>query len=463
MMGTKGYLIHNAKIFTEKSAFRGSLRIEGELIAEIFKGEIPDYVLKNNVVIDASELWLMPGIIDTHVHFRQPGMTQKADIVSETKAAAAGGVTSFFDMPNTIPQTTNRAAWEEKCRLASEQSLINYACYIGLNADEKETVLHADTSKIPGVKLFLGSSTGNMLTNDKPLLEWLFAESPLLIMTHCEDNAIIQRNLTALQDQFFAHSFEGYGGGSEADIPIRNHPLIRSAEACYKSTAETIELALRHKTRLHVAHITTAIETALFDNTKSLAEKQITAEGCPHYFWFDDSDYDRLGTRIKCNPAIKSASDRKALIQALITNRLDTVASDHAPHLLQEKEGGCLKAASGMPLIQYALPAMLQLSKNGVFTVEKVVEKMCHAPATLFKINKRGYIRKGYFADLILVNPNAPYVVTSDAVMSKCGWSPFEGETFNARITHTFVNGNLVYENGKINTDSKGSALQFNA
>jgi len=449
-MSKRGILIHNAKIFTEKNTFRGSLRIENELIAEIFKGEVPENVLQNNTVIDASDLWLLPGVIDTHVHFREPGLTQKADIYTESRAAVAGGVTSFIDMPNTIPQTTTLALWEEKCSLASEKSLANYSFYLGATSENKEEIRQADPKKIPGVKLFMGASTGNMQVTDKEFLQWLFAESPLLVMAHCEDSSVIQRNIETFKAQF------------GDNIPVSNHPLIRSSEACYKSTAVAVEMAMRYNTRLHVAHISTAHELALFDINRSLAEKKITAEGCVHYLWFDSNDYERLGARIKCNPAIKTEADKKALIQAISSNRLDTVATDHAPHLLTDKEGGCLQAASGIPLIQHSLPAMLQLARHGQFTVEKVVEKMSYAPATLFRIPRRGYVRKGYFADLVLVDPNNRWTVAPENIVSKCGWSPFEGQEFHARVTHTFVNGHLVYDNGKFDESLKGKELQFN-
>jgi dihydroorotase len=450
-MSQKGILIQNAKIFTEKSTFRGSVRIEGEIIAEIFKGEIPAAVLQNNTVIDASDLWLLPGVIDTHVHFREPGLTQKADLHSESRAALAGGVTTFFDMPNTLPQTVTLHEWEQKCELASQKSLANYAFFIGASAQHKDVLKSVDPRAVPGIKLYLGASTGNMQIDDQAFLQQLFAESPLLLMAHCEDNAVIARNL---------ETFKARLGD---DIPVANHPLIRSAEACYRSTAYAVEMAMKYHTRLHVAHVSTANELALFDASRPLAEKQITAEGCMHYFWFDQRDYERLGARIKCNPAIKTEADKKALIQALNTNRLDTVASDHAPHLLSDKEGGCLTAASGIPLVQHALPVMLQLARQGNFTVEKVLEKMCYAPATLFKINRRGFIRKGYFADLVLVDPGNRWTVESPNILSKCGWSPFEGQEFNTKVTHTFVNGNLVYDNGTFNETHHARAVAFNA
>lgn len=449
-MSKRGIVIHNAKIFTGKNPFRGSLRIEGEFIAEIFKGEVPDPVLQNNTIIDASDLWLLPGVIDSHVHFREPGLTQKADIHTESKAAVAGGVTSFMDMPNTIPQTTTLAAWEAKNALAAEKSLANYAFYLGATNENRDEIKHADPKRVPGVKVFLGTSTGNMQVDDKDFLQWLFAESPLLLMAHCEDMAIIQRNIDAFKTR--------YGD----NIPIPNHSLIRSAEACYKSTAMAVEQALKYKTRLHIAHVSTAHELALFDSGKPLAEKQITAEGCVHYFWFDSRDYDQYGARIKCNPAIKTEADKKALILGLTQHKLDTVATDHAPHLLTEKEGDCLTAASGLPLVQYSLPAMLELARNGHFTVETVIEKMCYAPAILFGIQKRGFVRKGYYADLVLVNPNYPWTVSADNVFSKCGWSPFERQAFHARVTHTFVNGKLVYDNGIFDESRTGEPLQFN-
>lgn len=449
-MSKKGIVIHNAKIFTEKNTFRGSLRIEEEFIAEIFKGEVPDTVLQNNTVIDASDLWLLPGVIDSHVHFREPGLTQKADIYTESKAAVAGGVTSFMDMPNTLPQTTTLAEWEAKNELAAGKSFANYAFYLGATNENREEIKHADPKRVPGVKVFLGASTGNMHVDNKESLHWLFAESPLLLMAHCEDMNIIQRNIENYKTQF------------GDNIPIVNHYLIRSSEACYKSTAIAVEQALKYKTRLHIAHVSTAHELALFEPDKQLIDKQITAEGCVHYFWFDNRDYDSLGARIKCNPAIKTEADKKALMQALTQGRLDTVATDHAPHLLTDKEGDCLTAASGLPLVQHSLPVMLELARNGHFTVEKAIEKMCYAPATLFRIQKRGFVRKGYYADLVLVNPSYPWTVGAENVVSKCGWSPFEGQSFHARVTHTFVNGKLIYDNGVFDESPLGKPLQFN-
>jgi dihydroorotase len=448
-MDKQGIIIYNAKIFTEKNTFRGSLRIEDELIAEIFKGEVPETILQKNQVIDASDLWLLPGVIDSHVHFRDPGLTDKANIATESKAALAGGVTSFIDMPNTIPPTTTMAAWETKQQIAAEKSLINYGFFLGATPDNLNELLQADPHKIPGIKMYLGSTTGNLVI-DKNIAQQLMSSSQHLLVAHAEDDLVIQRNSAIYREQF------------GEDVPFSYHPMIRSTEACYKTTASLVEMAMRNQSRLHIAHVSTANELALFDGSKPLAEKQITAEACIPYLWFDQRDYDRLGAKIKSNPAIKTENDKKALLQALTTNKIDTIATDHAPHLLSEKTGSYFYTPSGIPSIQYSLPLMLELVRHGQVSIEKMIEKMCYAPATLFRIHRRGFIRKGFFADLVLVNPNNTWTITPESTLSKCGWSPYEDVSLHAKVTHTFVNGVLQFENDKVTNNQKGQALSFN-
>jgi len=443
-------LIHNAKIVNEGHAFKGSVLIEGDKISKIFKEEVPANILQSAHVIDASDKYLFPGVIDDHVHFRDPGLTHKADLTSESKAAIAGGTTSFMDMPNTIPQTTTLDILEQKFDLAAKKSLANYSFYLGATNDNIDQVMKVDPTKVCGVKLFMGSSTGNMLVNEEASLTKVFAESPALIAIHSEDDETIKANLEKYKLEF------------GDDIPFNYHPIIRSAEACYKTTALAITLAQRYNSRLHVMHLSTAKELALFDCRLPLAEKRITAEACPQYLWFDDSQYDTLGARIKCNPAVKSPADKAALIEALNNNKIDVMGTDHAPHLLAEKEGGYLQAVSGMPQIQHALVLMLELAKQGKFTIEKVIEKMCHAPATLFRIEKRGFIRKGYYADLVLVDRNKSWTVATENILSKCGWSPYEGVILNHKVSHTFVNGKLVYDNGVFDESVRGERLVFN-
>jgi len=443
-------LIKNATIVNERRTFVGSVLIEGEIIKTVFEAGETININKNVTEIDATGLLLLPGIIDDQVHFRDPGLTHKGDLYTESKAAVAGGVTSFFDMPNTRPQTTTIELLEEKFALASEKSLANYSFLMGVTNDNLDELKKVDARKVGGVKMFMGSSTGNMLVNNEQTLNRVFAEIPLLIVTHCEDELTIQQNIK--------HYKELLG----EDIPIQYHPLIRSAEACYKSSAYAVELATKYNSRLHIFHLSTAKEMSLFSSDKSLKEKRITAEVCVHHLWFSDADYARFGNRIKWNPAIKTESDRLALIEAVNSNKIDVIATDHAPHLLSEKEGSCLKAASGGPLVQHALVAMLQMVKQGTFTLEKVVEKMCHAPAELFRIEKRGFIRQGYYADIVLVDPNRPWTVNTDNILYKCGWSPFEGTKFDASVLQTWVNGKLVYDYGQFDESVRGQRLLFN-
>jgi len=443
-------LIKNATIVNEGRIFKGSVLIEGEMIKAVFEEGYPIEIKKTYTEIDATGLLLLPGVIDDQVHFRDPGLTQKGDLYTESKAAVAGGVTSFFDMPNTRPQATTVELLEEKFTLAAQKSLANYSFLMGVTNDNIDELKKLNPQNVAGVKMFMGSSTGNMLVDNEETLNHVFAEIPLLIVTHCEDETIIQQNIT--------HYKELLGD----NIPVQYHPLIRNAEACYKSSAYAVGLATKYNSRLHVFHLSTAKEMTLFSNDKLLKEKMITAEVCIHHLWFSDADYAQYGNRIKWNPAIKSEADRLALIEAVNSNKIDVIATDHAPHLLSEKEGSCLTAASGGPLVQHSLVAILQLVRQGIFTLEKVVEKMSHAPAELFRIEKRGFIRPGYFADLVLVDLNQSWTVSTDNILYKCGWSPFEGTKFDASVLQTWVNGKLVYDNGQFDETIRGKRLTFN-
>ena len=381
--------------------------------------------------------------------FREPGLTHKATIYTESKAAAAGGITSFMEMPNTNPQALTQDLLEEKFEIAGKTSLTNFTFFMGVSNDNLDEVLKTDPKKVGALKIFMGSSTGNMLVDDKKVLEEIFEESPMLIAVHCEDEDTIQNNMKSFKEQY----------GEE--VPIAEHQNIRSAEACYKSSSMAVELAKKHNARLHVFHLSTAKELELFDNSIPLAEKRITAEVCIHHLWFNEQDYAQKGTLIKWNPAVKKESDRSALFQALLDDKLDVIATDHAPHTLEEKSNTYFNAPSGGPLVQHALPAMLEFYKKGKITLAKIVEKMCHNPAILFQIEERGYIKEGYFADLVLVDLEKTWEVTKDNILYKCGWSPFEGETFSSKVTHTFVNGHLAYANGNFNESQKGMRLTF--
>lgn len=443
------YLIQNATIINEGKSVKGSVLVEGQLIKTIYQNNnIPTEILDKATIINAEGLWLIPGVIDDQVHFRDPGLTHKGDIASESKAAIAGGVTSYMEMPNTKPQTTSIEALNDKFEVASKKSYANYSFYLGATNDNLSELHKIDKKNTCGVKIFMGSSTGNMLVDKRKALEAIFAEIDMIIATHCEEEEIIQKNI--------AHYKNLLGD----DIPVKYHPLIRSAEACYQSSAKAVELADKYGARLHILHLSTEREISLFD-IKPLTEKKITGEVCVHHLWFSDEDYEKYGTRIKWNPAVKTKEDRDALLQALLKNKLDVIATDHAPHLLEEKIGGCLQAASGGPLVQHSLQMMLELSKRGKIPKEDVINKMCHAPATLFRINKRGYIREGYFADLVLVNPNKDYTITQDNILYKCKWSPLENETVSATIEKTFLNGQIAFENGQVN-EVRGQALTFN-
>lgn len=442
--------IKDALIINEGRRFQGSILIAGDTIEAVYEGPVPPEVDTTPYEqIDAQGKWLLPGCIDDQVHFREPGLTHKADIGSESRAAVAGGVTSFMDMPNTKPQTTTLEALEWKFERAAQTSVANYSFFFGGTNDNFKEIQQVDKTRVPGLKLFLGSSTGNMLVNDKAALERIFSECGMLIAIHAEKEEIIQRNI--------AHYTGLYG----EDLDISFHSLIRSEEACYASSAEAVELATRLGARLHILHLSTARETTLLDNTLPLSEKQITGEVCVHHLWFHDGDYAQFGNRIKWNPSIKTLADRNALRQAVNENKIDIVATDHAPHLPAEKEGSCLKAASGGPLVQHSLVAMLELAREGHFTYEKVVEKMAHAPATLFRIDRRGYVRPGYYADLVLVDPQHAWTVSRENILSKCGWSPFEGYTFHHAVDTTFVNGEIAYQRGQVNDALRGRELKY--
>lgn len=396
--------------------------------------------------IDASGCYVLPGVIDSHVHFREPGLTDKADIDSESRAAAAGGVTTFFDMPNTVPQTTTPEALVDKFQRAARESHVNYSFFYGATNDNRDTFNALDPHQIPGIKLFMGSSTGNMLVDQREALERIFAETPLPLMVHCEDTPTIAHNMAKAQRL--------YG----PDPKVIHHPEIRSAEACYKSTCQAVNLARQYGTHLHIAHLSTARELTLIDPA---AYPNITAEATVSHLYFCDRDYNALGTRIKCNPAIKTTGDRDALQRALTDGRISTIATDHAPHLLSQKEGGCQRAASGMPMVQFSLVTMLELVSQGVLSLERLVELMCHQPARLFGVRQRGFLRPGYHADLVLVRPGHAWTVTRECIQSKCGWSPMEGHTYLWKVERTLCNGHTVYADGQVDTNYTGEAVTF--
>ena len=441
-------LIKNARIVNEGRMFKGSVLIDGDKIAEVFEEVVPE-TASNVQVIDAEGKLLLPGAIDDQVHFREPGLTHKGDIASESRAAVAGGVTSFMDMPNTKPQTTTIADLEWKLQRGAETSAANYSFFFGGTNDNMDEIRKLDRSRVPGLKLFLGSSTGNMLVDKKESLERIFGEADMLIAIHAEKEEVIKRNIAY------------YTGKYGEDLDISFHSKIRSEEACYASSSEAVELATRLNSRLHILHLSTAKELTLLSNKIPLSEKKITGEVCVHHLWFHDGDYAKFGNRIKWNPSIKTLEDRVALRNAVNDNTIDIVATDHAPHLLSEKEGSCLKAASGGPLVQHSLVAMLEMVAEGCFTYEKVVEKMAHMPADLFHIDRRGYIRPGYYADLVLVDPEKSWTVAPENIVYKCGWAPFEGTTFHHSVSQTFVNGQLVYDNGVINDEVRGMEVRY--
>ena len=440
-------LIKNAKIVNEGTIFEGDVLIENEFIVEIAESISPK--LSNCKIIDAEGSYLIPGAIDDQVHFREPGLTHKGDIASESRAAVAGGITSYIEQPNTVPNAVTQEILEEKYKIAAKNSYANYSFMMGGTNYNLEEILKTNPKNVAGLKLFLGSSTGDMLVDSSEILEKIFSSTKLLIAVHSEDETTVKENLEKYKLQ--------YG----EDIPVKFHPEIRSVEACYKSTVKIIELAKRTGARLHVFHISTAKELDLFTNKIPLEEKQITAEVCIHHLWFSDEDYATKGNLIKWNPAVKSADDRKALWKALLDDRIDVIATDHAPHTLEEKNQVYTKAPSGGPLVQHAVVAMFEAYHQGKISVEKIVEKMCHNPAKIFKIEKRGFIREGYYADLAIVNTNLPWNVKKENILAKCGWSPFEGYNFKSRITHTFVNGQLVYQNFKVKDIPVGKRMLF--
>ncbi|MBS2100339.1 dihydroorotase [Carboxylicivirga linearis] len=439
-------LIKNATIINEGIQKKGSVLVENDVIKTVF---FDDSSPEADQTIDAEGLLLLPGAIDDQVHFREPGLTQKADIRTESKAAVAGGITSFMEMPNTKPQATTHEILEEKYKIAANSSAANYSFYIGATNDNVEELLKTNPKTVCGIKIFMGSSTGNMLVDNESILDKIFAESKVLIATHCEDEDTIKENTTIYKNKF------------GDDMPFKYHPVIRSAEACYKSSLKASTLARKHNARLHILHLSSAGELELLDQGMPLKDKRVTGEVCVHHLWFTDNDYDKYGSRIKWNPAVKSENDRNGLRKGLTDGVLDVVATDHAPHTKEEKDNKYFQAPSGGPLVQHALIAMLEMVKQGHFTYEMVVEKMSHNPAILFQIEKRGYIKEGYKADLVLVDPNNAWEVKSDNILYKCGWSPFEGTTFSHKVTHTFVNGQLAYVNGKVNEEVRGERLSF--
>lgn len=443
-------IIRNPLIVNENEQYRASILIQNGIIAGIFHSGVPQDILRDAEIIEAADKVLIPGVIDDQVHFREPGLTYKADIYTESKAAIAGGITSFMEMPNTRPPATTQQLLEEKYRVAAEKSLANFSFYIGATNNNLNELLQTDKQEVCGIKIFMGSSTGNMLVDDKQTLAAIFSAAQLPVAVHCEDETTIQQNIAKFRQKF------------GENVPIASHPEIRSEEACYKSSAYAVKLARKYNTRLHVLHVSTGKELSLFDNTEPLHDKRITAEVCVHHLWFDSNDYAQHGTRIKWNPAIKTAKDKEALLNGLLNNRIDVIATDHAPHTLNEKNNTYFKAPSGAPMVQHALPVMLQLFHQKKISLTKIVEKMSHAPATLFQIDKRGYIRKGYHADLVLLDLNQQWRVHSNNILYKCKWSPLENMLFHSAITHTFVNGNLVYCNGVFREENRGMRLLFN-
>lgn len=441
-------LIKNATVVNEGEQLNHDVLIEGDRIVELGESISPKNA--NTKVIEADSLYLFPGMIDDQVHFREPGLTHKATIETESKAALAGGITTFIEMPNTVPNATTIPLLEEKFARAKETAWVNYSFMFGGTNDNLEEILKVDPTKVAGLKLFLGSSTGNMLVDDPEVLEKIFSNTNLLISVHCEDEATIKANL------------EKYKGEYGNDIPMEYHPIIRSEEACYLSSSKAIALAKKTGARLHVFHLSTEKETHLFSNKIALKDKKITSEVCIHHLWFTDKDYSTKGSKIKWNPAVKTKKDKEGLWKALLDDRIDVIATDHAPHTLEEKALNYVNAPSGGPLVQHALVALLEMYHKGVISLEKIVEKFAHNPATLFQIKDRGYIREGYKADLVLVDLNAPWTVNSKNILYKCGWSPFEDQLFKSRITHTFVNGKLGYELGKFPTRTYGERILFN-
>jgi dihydroorotase len=442
-------LIKNATIVNEGSSFKGDVLIKDELIEMIDTTQGAD-IHSDTKIIDATGLMLLPGIIDDQVHFREPGLTHKGDIFSESRAAVAGGVTSFMDMPNTIPQTITISALEDKYRIGSENSLTNFSFYIGATNTNLDEVMKADPARVCGIKLFMGSSTGNMLVDDENALRNIFSRVTLPVTCHCEDEFTIRKNT------------ENYRLEYGEDIPVKMHPRIRSREACFISSSHAVKLAREYNTRLHILHLSTADEMKLFSNTPAPGQKRITGEVCVHHLWFDESAYNKLGAFVKWNPAIKTVFDREALVGAVNNDQIDIIATDHAPHTISEKSNSYFKSPSGGPLVQHSLVAMLELWHRKIFSIEKIVEKMCHNPAIIFNIKDRGFIREGFKADLCLVDPDSKWKVEKENILYKCGWSPFEGVTFTSKVIMTIVNGTVVYDNGSINEGFRGQRLLFN-
>ncbi len=446
------YLLKNFKAVNEGRIFEGAMLIKDGRINKIYRNngsKMPEIKDKKIKVLDLQGDFLIPGVIDDQVHFREPGLTQKGDLYTESKAAVAGGVTSFMDMPNTLPACTTLELLEQKYELASQKSLANYSFYLGASNSNIEEIRKVDRKKVCGVKVFMGSSTGNLLVDNEEALERLFAESPVLIAAHCEDDAIIKQNAELYRQR--------YGN----NIAVQYHSKIRSDEACYRSSSKAVELARKHGTRFHLIHVSSAKELSLLDGSVPLAEKKITAEVCVHHLWYNEADYIKKGNLIKWNPSIKSELDRQALFKAMMENKLDVIATDHAPHTLEEKAKPYFQAPSGAPFIQHSLVAMMEFYHQGVITMEKIVEKMCHNPALLFGIQKRGFLREGFWADLAVVDPDTNWKVSKDNILYKCGWSPLEGITLRSEVRLTFVNGKLVYDNGTFNETSKGQRLVF--
>ena len=444
-MAMNTYLIKGATLVNEGKQFIADVLVKNGRIEQIGQGLSAPTAQE----INAEGLYLLPGMIDDQVHFREPGLTHKADIFTESMAAVAGGITSFMEMPNTVPNTLTQALLADKYAIAAETSLANYSFYMGASNDNIEEVLKTNAKDVCGIKVFMGSSTGNMLVDNEKTLENIFSKAPILVATHCEDEQTIRENLATFKAK--------YG----EDLTIEMHPLIRSAEACYKSSSLAVELAKRYQTRLHILHISTAKEIALFDNSMPLAQKKITAEACVHHLWFNDTDYAKKGNFIKWNPAVKTAADQAGILNGVLNDNIDVIATDHAPHTLAEKQQPYASAPSGGPLVQHALPALLEMHLQGKISLEKIVEKTAHNVAICFDIEQRGFIREGYWADLVLVNLNDPFKVTPINIFYKCGWSPFDGDTFQASITHTFVSGNLAYQNGRFVTSEFGKRLSF--
>lgn len=441
-------LIQNATIINEGRSYNSDLLVVDELISRI--GDRSEmHIPSGTVTIDATGMLLIPGVIDDQVHFREPGLTHKGDIHSESRAAVAGGVTSFMEMPNTNPQTITLQALKDKFSLASEKSFANYSFYIGATNDNIDVIDNTDPSEVCGIKLFMGSSTGNMLVDNEDALRLLFSRARIPVTAHCEHEPTVRKN-----SEYYKSVF-----GEE--LSVKYHPVIRSREACFLSSEYAVNLAREYNTRLHILHLSTADELKLFSAELPLSEKRITAEVCVHHLWFDDSDYEKLGNRIKWNPAIKTTHDRAALRNAVNTNVVDVVATDHAPHTLDEKKNSYFKCPSGGPLVQHSLVAMLEMWHGHVFSAEKIIEMMCHNPAILFNVRNRGFIREGYKADLCIVNPDDPWTVSTENILYKCGWSPFQGTTFRSKVKTTIINGTIVYDNGTLNDDFRGQKMEF--